>query len=364
MNKEYLKGGLFDKDFMQTKVKTNRISAAERVLGYIVGPGFVYLQYSTVNSLRELYFMDVIRINEVYGSKMTYMYLTIVTTVIGMLFGFLLNHITEKTASKAGRFRPYVLIGNILLAVSGLLIFWSPFAFGTKAHLVWLYIACILYTSISVPMWNLKSNVVSVCSRNVLERNSLTTLSSAVTVMIGGTFGALIITGMLYPTILQHDLTGRSWILTIAVCAILCVIAAFFQYFYTRERVTEENQLVLADESDSATVTVPLKTQLKNALTDKYFLLAMVALCFRTGSRSDAVIGMIDGTLYISKVGTPYMVFCHEWKQIHDGTVCAVELSPDLKKSVGEPRELFKASSAKPFVKPFFFTNSSRTDRS
>ena len=72
----------------------------------------------------------------------------------------------------------------------------------------------------------------------------------------------------------------------------------------------------------------------------------------------------LDGTLYISKAGTPYMVFCHEWKQIHDGTVCAVELSPDLKKSVGEPRELFKASSAKPFVKPFFFTNSSRTDRS
>ena len=65
----------------------------------------------------------------------------------------------------------------------------------------------------------------------------------------------------------------------------------------------------------------------------------------------------LDGTLYISDSGTPYMVFCHEWRQIHDGTVCAIELSDDLKRSVGMPRQLFAASEAKPFVKKFFFIN-------
>ena len=274
----YLQDSIFDSDKMQTKVKTNRISVAERVLGYIIGPGFVYLQYSTVNSLRELFFMDVIKINEVYGSPMTYMRLTIVTTIAGLLFGFLLNHITEKTASKAGRFRPYTLIGSILLAIAGFFIFWSPFEFGTKQHLIWLYVFSILYVSIATPMYNLKTKVLSVCSRNILERNSLTTLSSAVTVMIGGTFGAMVITGIIYPNILQHDPTGRTWAITIGICAILCVIASFIQYFYTRERVTEENQLVLADESDSKVVTVPLGQQIKNALTNKYFLMAMVVL--------------------------------------------------------------------------------------
>ena len=33
MAKEYLKGSIFDKDFMQTHVKTNRITVKERVLG-------------------------------------------------------------------------------------------------------------------------------------------------------------------------------------------------------------------------------------------------------------------------------------------------------------------------------------------
>lgn len=53
----------------------------------------------------------------------------------------------------------------------------------------------------------------------------------------------------------------------------------------------------------------------------------------------------LDGTLYISKKGIPYLVFCHEHTQIIDGTICYIELSPDLKESIGEPITLFSASS-------------------
>ena len=54
----------------------------------------------------------------------------------------------------------------------------------------------------------------------------------------------------------------------------------------------------------------------------------------------------LDGTLYVSPEGKPYMVYCHEWLQVKDGTVEAVELSADLKKAVSEPFLLFKASDA------------------
>lgn len=52
----------------------------------------------------------------------------------------------------------------------------------------------------------------------------------------------------------------------------------------------------------------------------------------------------LDGTLYVDKSGTPYMVFCHEWVQVRDGEMCALELTKDLKQAVGEPFLLFKAS--------------------
>lgn len=55
----------------------------------------------------------------------------------------------------------------------------------------------------------------------------------------------------------------------------------------------------------------------------------------------------LDGTLYIDKKGKPHIVFCHEWCQIGDGTVCEMELSEDLACAVSSPRVLFSASDFK-----------------
>ena len=57
----------------------------------------------------------------------------------------------------------------------------------------------------------------------------------------------------------------------------------------------------------------------------------------------------LDGTLWVED-GTPYMVFCHEWVQIKDGTVEYVKLKPDLSATDGEPVRLFNGSDA-PWVK-------------
>ncbi|MBQ3425749.1 MAG: family 43 glycosylhydrolase [Clostridia bacterium] len=52
----------------------------------------------------------------------------------------------------------------------------------------------------------------------------------------------------------------------------------------------------------------------------------------------------LDGTLYTDKNGRPHIVFCHEWTQIGNGTVCEMELSADLKTAVSTPRLLWSAS--------------------
>ena len=53
----------------------------------------------------------------------------------------------------------------------------------------------------------------------------------------------------------------------------------------------------------------------------------------------------LDGTLWIED-GVPYMVFCHEWVQITDGTVEYVQLTEDLSATVDEPKRLFQGSDA------------------
>lgn len=63
----------------------------------------------------------------------------------------------------------------------------------------------------------------------------------------------------------------------------------------------------------------------------------------------------LDGTLHVDENGKPWIVFCHEWVQISDGTVCAMPLSDDLREAIGEPVVLFHGSDApwKAWVKDY-----------
>ncbi|HLU29607.1 MAG TPA: glycoside hydrolase family 43 protein [Glycomyces sp.] len=58
----------------------------------------------------------------------------------------------------------------------------------------------------------------------------------------------------------------------------------------------------------------------------------------------------LDGTLHVEDE-VPYMVFCHEWKDVGDGEIQAMRLTPDLHGTIGEPVLLFTASQA-PWARP------------
>ena len=52
----------------------------------------------------------------------------------------------------------------------------------------------------------------------------------------------------------------------------------------------------------------------------------------------------LDGTLYFEEERV-YLVFSHEWTQIGDGVICAVELNQALNGTVGDIIELFRGSA-------------------
>ena len=57
----------------------------------------------------------------------------------------------------------------------------------------------------------------------------------------------------------------------------------------------------------------------------------------------------LDGTLWVED-GVPWMVFCHEWVQVTDGTMELVRLKDDLSDTVGVCQTLFRADDA-PWVR-------------
>ena len=54
----------------------------------------------------------------------------------------------------------------------------------------------------------------------------------------------------------------------------------------------------------------------------------------------------LDGTLWVED-GMAWMVFCHEWWQVGDGTFELVPLAPDLSQRLADPLTLFTASQGK-----------------
>ena len=66
---------------------------------------------------------------------------------------------------------------------------------------------------------------------------------------------------------------------------------------------------------------------------------------FRDGPTLPDDMMTLDGTLW-EEDGVPYMVFCHEWVQIVNGTVEMIQLKEDLSATVGEPTRLFFGNDA------------------
>src|SRR5690625_2221180 len=54
----------------------------------------------------------------------------------------------------------------------------------------------------------------------------------------------------------------------------------------------------------------------------------------------------LDGSLFIDNNETPWMIFSHEWVQVQDGRICVLQLTKDLKRTVGDPTVLFQATHA------------------
>lgn len=54
----------------------------------------------------------------------------------------------------------------------------------------------------------------------------------------------------------------------------------------------------------------------------------------------------LDGTFYVDEEGDPWIIFCREWVEVEDGQIAAQRLTDDLKRPMGVPLLLFRATDA------------------
>ena len=141
--------------------------------------------------------------------------------------------IADRTETRWGKFRPYLVAVSVPFAVMGVLTFTTPH-FGAEGKLIWAYATyvplMILFTAFSIPY----SAMLGVISSDPIERTGVASIK-----FIFAYTGCVIVSGTLLP--MSQALSGgnpaRGWQLSFVVYGIAFVLLILVTVLGTRERV-------------------------------------------------------------------------------------------------------------------------------
>lgn len=266
-----MNNSIFEKKFMQTRITSEKMTLKEKILGYILGPlGMLSLQ-AVVNQLAELYYTEIFYIDDIFGVG-TYLAMSWVTKIVSMLAGLWVAKLVENNQSSQGKVRPFILIGQIICAISAFFMFAIP-EIGNTGKIIWVYIFNVLYNGIGITMFLLRKNMITLATRDQNERNQINLFDRVSSFMIVGTAVTMVVGSILYYTML-HGFPKENWIILIGIFCIITIPLSFINYYYTKERVTLETSEV--DGAIYNTENVPIGERLKQLFKCKYWVMAFV----------------------------------------------------------------------------------------
>ncbi|MCQ2330439.1 MAG: MFS transporter [Paludibacteraceae bacterium] len=162
----------------------------------------------------------------------------LVTRVWDSFFDPVVGVIADRTQTRWGRFRPYLLYLAVPFALVGIATFFTPNIGGT-GKLIYAYITyslmMMVYSAINVPY----ASLLGVMSPEVKDRNALSTYR--MTFAYIGSFLALLLFMPMVNAFSGHstDISQQQygWTMAVIVIAILCALLFFGCFALTRERV-------------------------------------------------------------------------------------------------------------------------------
>ena len=272
----------FDRALTRTRIRSANVKPVESLLGYLVGPFCAMLANGIFTTYLTRYFRNVLFAEELAsGSALAgtvesfltvFPILSAILIVIGNLVA---GQLVERTRTKAGKARPWILLSAVLLAVSSVLIFIQP-SDDPTFKMIWLVIAYNLYYAVAFPLYNTaNSTLTPLSTRNSNQRS---VLASFVNMALLGAVGA---GSMVFPFLLgilikpEMSLgTQRTfWMILFIIVAVITFLGTVMQYYFTRERVTEES---MGQEQAEAKPRIGVGRQAKAAVGDRYFWIIIV----------------------------------------------------------------------------------------
>lgn len=316
------KKSVFDNPVLSTKVKSANVKIVpEALIGYLVGPFCGLLANSLFGTYLVSYFRNTLFKTEILaGNTGVDTFLTIfpmlsaILIVLGNLF---VGQIIERTKTKAGKARPYILLSAVVLAVASVLMFIQPMPDNTTFKMIWLVIAYNLFYAVAFPLYNTaNSALVPVSTRNGKQRGFLASLVN-MAVLGGAGAGSIIFPQIIGAFANSESLgmeglptddgtplvpTANGYLILFIVIGVITFIGCLAQYYFTRERVTEESIVKAATpEAEEVKSKGPsIKKQAKALFGDRFFVITIVFYLFYqlSGSIKNASMKSFTDAIY------------------------------------------------------------------
>ena len=283
MKNEMLSAKLFD-----SRIHSQNVTGKEKWLGYLLGPCGALLLNAVLATYLNVYYTDVLKLTTVWGGAFLVVF-PLVSKIIDAITNVIMGYIIDRTKTKQGKARPWLLLSAPLVALTGILLFTVPNA-GETVQVIWVMLSYNLFYSFAYTIYNMSHNLMCPLStRNTIQRGGLSVFNQISTIMMSGIIVALIFPMVVMP-MLGVDQT--KWILVMSVLSILSLPLTLLEYYFTKERVTEE-------QSGSEEKKLPFLTQLKIVLTDKYMILMFVYFFIYTLGTSLKNIGLVYYCNYV-----------------------------------------------------------------
>ncbi|WP_077622572.1 MFS transporter [Sediminibacillus massiliensis] len=279
------------------KAADEKIGLLEKV-GYGTGDLASNFIWTAMSTFIVYYYTDVIGIAAgIVGSIMLF------SRIFDGVSDVLMGYVIDKTKSKHGKARPWLLWLSVPFAVSAVLLFMVPDV-STTWQVVYIAITynvvCLVYTGLNVPYGTLNSLI----TQDQYQRSVLNVFRMSIALI-----GVLVVSNLTLP--IANALGGQQfgWVITFMIFGSIGTALFIFTFKTTKERVKP----VSVEQQKK---TVPLKDSLKTLGKNKYWALASAFILLTyifNALNSGAVVYyaeyILDNPLLVGLVTTAYTVF-------------------------------------------------------
>ena len=279
---------LMERRAFRSKIHSPDVRPAEKWLGYLLGPAGALLLNAVLATYLNVYYTDVLKLTSLWGGAFLVVF-PILSKIVDAFTNVIMGYVIDRTRTAQGKARPWLLLSAPLLAITGILLFTVPQSSQT-VQAVWVMVSYNLFYSFAYTIFNMSHNLmVPLSTRSTTQRGGLSVFNQIATIMMSGILVALVFPMVVMPVIGADRV---KWITLMSILSILALPLTLLEYYFTRERVTEEVQSAGEEQ-------ISFAAQLKAIVSDRYMLLIYGYFLVTTVSTSIKNISLVYFCNYV-----------------------------------------------------------------